>query len=43
MTLCLKVDRLGTCPEHGYPVEALPQQAGRNVAWEALNREKHPA
>ena len=43
MTLCLKGWRLGICPEHGCPVEALPQQEGRNVAWEALNREKHPA
>ena len=43
MTLCFKVCWLGTCPEHGCPVEALPQQEGRNGAWEALNGEKHPA
>jgi len=35
MTLCLKVCRLGTCPEHGCPVEELRQQAGRIVAWVA--------
>jgi len=43
MTLCFKVCWLGTCPEHGCPVEALPQQEGRNLAREALNREKHLA
>jgi len=42
MTLCLKGCWLGTCPEHGCPVEALPHLEGRNVAREALNRENIP-
>ena len=43
MTLCFKVCRLGTCPEHGCPVEALPHLEGRNVARGSIEPGKHPA